>query len=144
MSNENVPVPPPDNGDRRAHGVTVVGVVLAGVLASIVVPGPYDFGATMIGLTLLAVLYGYGTTPTDQREAVGLSAAVGICLLLVFGVLLDRVINLSDWQTRQKLDDYEPWWNGGWRSLLVWAVFTALNYVYWYRWLSRRTGPPGA
>ena len=132
--------------DSRAHAATVVGVVLAGVLTSIVVPGPYDFGSTMIGLVLLATLYGYGEPPTDRREAVGFAAAVGICLLLVFGVLLDRFINISGWPTpdtleaRWKIDDAVPWWTGGWRALLAWLGFSLSVYAYlWHRGLPHHT-----
>lgn len=76
--------------ERRAHAATVVGVVVAGVLASIVVPGPYDFGSTMIGLTLLAVLFSYGDLPISAREAIGFSAAVSLSMLLAIGVFFDR------------------------------------------------------
>ena len=129
---------------RRAHAATVVGVVVAGVLASIVVPGPYDFGSTMIGLTLLAVLFGYGDAPDSVREAIGFSAAVSICLLLVIGVFLDRFLNVSGWPTpndesqRWTLDQATPWWTNGFTGLLVWATLGLLTFASWVVWRRRR------
>ena len=77
---------------RRQHAATVVGVVVAGVLASIVVPGPYNFGSSLVGATLLGVLVGYGEPPKRDadcreygREALGYGAALAFVLLLTLG-----------------------------------------------------------
>jgi hypothetical protein len=137
----------PTCGPGQQNAATVVGVVVAGVLASLVVPGPYDFGSTMIGLVLLAVLVAYGDWPTSRREALGFSAAAGICLLLVGGVLLDRVIDVSGWPTptdekaRQTLDGVTPWWTGGVKALLVWLLLSAVVYGGCVRHLRRTVSP---
>ena len=72
----------------------VIGVVIAGVLTSFVIPGPFDRGSLLIGLLLLAVLVGYGTVPPGReswRRALAGAAAVGLCLLVVTGSLLDQI-----------------------------------------------------
>jgi hypothetical protein len=74
----------------------VVGVVVAGVLASFVIPGPYAWDTTMLGVLLLLILIGYGHFPRTAREAVGTAAAVAFVLLFTFGRFLD--IGLGDSQ----------------------------------------------
>lgn len=91
----------------------------------------------MIGLLLLAVLFSYADSPTGYREAVGFSAAVGICLLLTLGVFLDRVIRLSGWPTpadpdaRMTIDEVTPWWTSGWEALITWLALSACVYATW-------------
>ena len=76
------------------HEAAVLGVVIAGVLTSFVIPGPFDRGSLLIGLLLLAVLVGYGPLPSGERDnsrrALAAAAAVGLCLLVIAGSLLDQ------------------------------------------------------
>lgn len=120
--------------DRRQHAATVVGVVVAGVLASYIVPGPYNLGSTMLGLILIAILFGYGELPTERREAVGYAAACGFAVLLTAGAMLDWALDdrLSGWRDGQTTQSYEMTaqshddglWTLGW-----WAFFALCTYA---------------
>lgn len=52
----------PENSEVGQEAA-VIGVVIAGVLVSFTIPGPYDWGSTLIGLLLLSVLFAYGRAP---------------------------------------------------------------------------------
>jgi len=122
----------------RQRGATVVGVVIAGVLAIVLLPGPYDFGSTMIGAVLLAVLVGYGTWPHRPREAVGFAAAAALTLVLLLGLPLDRMFNFTDWPPGKTRDSYAPWWDHGWPELTGWLIFFCAILIYW----QHRPQPP--
>jgi hypothetical protein len=96
----------------------VVGVIVAGVLASFVIPGPFDWGSTLIGAVLLLVLIGYGTRPTTWRAAVGTASAAAFTMLLALG----RPLNLVTWPHDRKLDDYVPDPNAGTNLWVVWGI----------------------
>jgi hypothetical protein len=150
------------------HEAAVLGVVIAGVLTSFVIPGPFDRGSLLIGLLLLAVLIGYGGFPPRGRKtrwrALAAAGAVGMCLLLVTGSLLDQfhverdgrqVHLLTDWPAEAvptdggdgtPMDDRLPTreesdrpssHDGSW-LLVLWLMMSALAYVWW--WL--RAKPP--
>jgi hypothetical protein len=126
--------------ERREHSAAVVGVVVAGVLASVVIPGPYSFGSTMVGGTLLFVLFGYGELPhpTAVREAVGFAAAVAFAALLTFGFVADAVdLRISGWDEGETIRLYEEEvqeWTDGWPVLTAWALlFLAVNAVLYLR-----------
>jgi peptidoglycan/LPS O-acetylase OafA/YrhL len=119
----------------------VIGVVIAGVIASFTIPGPFDWGSTLIGLILLMVLLAYGAVPTeltfaDFRRAIGMAAAAAFCLVQTFGRPLDYVVRtgvnpyrrLSHWPVPSiKRDDEKPDPNGGLELLLLWSLsFVAL------------------
>jgi hypothetical protein len=54
---------------KDAEGrVTVLAVVIAGVVAFMVEKGPYTWGNTVFGLTLLMILVAYGV-PGDRERA---------------------------------------------------------------------------
>jgi hypothetical protein len=54
---------------KDAEGrVTVLAVVIAGVVALMVEKGPYTWGNTVFGLTLLMILVAYGV-PGDRERA---------------------------------------------------------------------------
>jgi hypothetical protein len=112
----------------------VVGVVVAGVLASVVTPGPYNYGSTMIGVTLLAVLFGYGELPTAAREGVGFAAAIAFSLLLTLGVVLDALFDgqISGWPNGRSTVTNESLpqrFADGWQALLAWLAFFSTAYV---------------
>jgi hypothetical protein len=69
------PEPKSKVDDRRDPEAAAIGVVVAGVLASFVIPGPFDWGSTLIGLMLVLVLVGYGKKPRDWRERLGMASA---------------------------------------------------------------------
>lgn len=55
----------------------------------VVSTGPFDWWASMIGLTLLAVLWGYAHEPTSRQESVGLSAAIALAVVYTVGAPLE-------------------------------------------------------
>lgn len=63
--------------------------MLAGIVAMVVSPGPFDWWASMIGLTLLAVLWGYAHEPTSLPESVGLAAAIALSIIWTIGAPLE-------------------------------------------------------
>jgi hypothetical protein len=73
--------------DRTAQA-TVLGVALAGGVAVAVAPEQWDWGDTVVGLTLLAVLAGYYRPSRSSARlelivhAMAISAVVGLCLAL--------------------------------------------------------------
>ena len=146
--------------EQLGHDAAVVGVVIAGVLASFVIPGPFDWGSLLIGLLLLAVLFGYADVPAKdhKRRAVAGAAAVGFCLLLVTGALVDqwerndaggsRVHVLSGWPAEKVEDDPNdpatvvgypkredadrPNANSGLWLLVIWLGLSLAVYVVWW------------
>lgn len=130
---------------KATDTAAVTGVVIAGVLASFVIPGPYDWGSTLIGIMLLVVLIGFIEVPDSKRETAAIAAAAAFALLLVFGRVLDETpLNLSDWpdtqQTRESLD--RPYKDDGWHSIIAWTIFAAGTYFGMRGW--RRYGPKNA
>jgi hypothetical protein len=71
--------------------VAVLGVAIAGVVASIVEPGIYTLGSTVVGLTLVLVLWAYGTHPSNEtfKERWAYSGVLAFTLILVFGYALN-------------------------------------------------------
>lgn len=116
---------------------SVIGVLLAGVLASFVIPGPFDWGSTLIGVVLLLVLIAYGEYPQDLRSAIGAAAAAAFTLLLVLGRLLDRTLHLTDWADGTTLDSYAPSRDGGWELAALWSALFVGLVVAW-RLVDRR------
>jgi hypothetical protein len=139
------------NNDGRRHATApsqdpaVIGVVIAGVLVSFTIPGPYDWGATLIGVILLAVLVAYGEMPqglsiAEVRRAIGLAAAAAFCLLLILGRLLDIVVGsgsdahhlLSNWPYPSiKRDEDVPDPNSGWQTGLLWLFLFVVLLGAW-------------
>jgi hypothetical protein len=129
------------SASARSDSAAVVGVVIAGVLASFTIPGPYGWDTTMLGAILLLVLVGYAEVPRTQRETIALAAAAGFTLVYLLGHFLDDLLDLSDWpewdegfddmggttNVRENLD--RPHENGGWQTLLLWAGLTATVYI---------------
>lgn len=120
------------SGDSAA----VVGVVIAGVLASFVVTGPYAWDTTLLGLLLLSLLAGYGHLPRTRGQLFALSAALGFVLLFVLGRFIDVWLAengrtwLTDWPVdggveRESYDKPSP--SGGDRTLAVWLVLSLLS-----------------
>ena len=130
---------------RRDPEAAAIGVVVAGVLASFVIPGPFDWGSTLIGLMLLLVLFGYGRRPERPRETLGMASAAGFSLVLVFGRLLDCPIGrlwfvdgrrgLSHWDDDElTVDQHMPNADGGWELLGLWAIFVGVVYLVLRAW----------
>ncbi len=120
----------------------VVGVVVAGVLAAFVVPGPYDWGSMLIGLLLAGLLVAYADlNPESWRSALGTAAAGAFALIFVFGHWLDkRVVTddstglkirwLSGWPVpSQTVDETAPDPGGGEHVLLLWTGLAVLLFV---------------
>jgi hypothetical protein len=113
----------------------VVGVVLAGIVAMVVSTGPFDWWASMIGLTLLAVLWGYAHAPTSRQESVGLAAAVTLALIYTVGAPLEI------WFGARISGDGQS----GDVVLVMWLVLTALIYgLLELNRAQRGVGPPPA
>jgi hypothetical protein len=150
----------------QSDDAAVIGVVVAGVLASFVNPGPFDLGGLLIGALLLAVLFAYTRWPEGRRgttrRAVGLAAAVAFCCTFITGSLADQVrvgdkgqreYLFSGWPasksektgklpTREDGDVPTP--RDGLPTLCAWLVFFGLSLGYWWRWPRRRLGAVAA
>jgi hypothetical protein len=121
---------------RAAQEAAVIGVVLAGVLASFVVPGPFDWGSTLIGAILLVVLCAYGGVPSGPgawRRGLGMAAAAAFCSLLILGRPLDNAFNLTQWPKDEKgelalRDDARPNPDAGIELGLFWLALFGLWY----------------
>jgi hypothetical protein len=130
------------NTAKATDTAAVTGVVIAGVLASFVIPGPFDWGSTLIGIMLLVVLVGLvAEVPESRRETAAIAAAAGFALMLVFARPLDETpLSLSDWPeaggTRESLD--EPDKDDGWPFILAWTTFTLASYLGMRAWRARR------
>jgi hypothetical protein len=115
------------NEARGEHAAGVIGVVVAGVLASAIVPGPYSLGSTLVGVTLLGLLFGYCDLPHPAalREAIGFAAAVAFALLLTFGFVAEALgWHISGWKPHSTINHYESrvgqdWTDGG-LALMAW------------------------
>jgi hypothetical protein len=150
----------PDAVQRR---FVVVGVVVAGAIATFTSPGEYSVSTTMLGFVLVAVLLGFGGWPVWSkaawREIVGYTAAAGFVLLLVVGVFIDRL--LKD-ELGDKFGLYLPpkgaelgnAWES-WKTLVLWLLLTLLvvgaaSYFApraeadspWSKRLDSRSAPP--
>jgi hypothetical protein len=127
--------------DTRSQPAAIIGVVVAGVLASFVIPGPFGWDTTMLGALLLLILVGYAEVPQRRKEAAALAGATGFALVYLFGHFLDDWLHLSGWpewnkgfddngsvtNVRESLD--RPHEGGGWQILLLWTGLTAVVYV---------------
>jgi hypothetical protein len=112
---------------RPGDPAAVVGVVLAAVVAMAVATGPFDWWATMVGLTLLAVLWGYAHEPASRAESVGLAAAIALAVIYTIGAPIERLFD-----TRISGEN-----ESGDVVLGIWAVGTVVAFG----WLElRRTG----
>ena len=136
-TNVRRPAAAAEDEELRQRGATVVGVVIAGVLASVTIPGPYDFGSMMIGALLLAVLLGYGSWPQGPREAVGFAAAAAFALLLCLALPLSRLFGFAEWTPGATRESYAPWYDHGWPELAIWTVFFVAIFLYCRRRLDR-------
>jgi hypothetical protein len=74
--------------------LAVFGVVIAGVLTTIVEPGPDTWGAVVIGILLLLVLLAYDNRPDDESygHSAAFAAAWAFSVLLLPGWLLNPVL----------------------------------------------------
>jgi hypothetical protein len=162
-----------DDAQHRdgGHDAAVIGVVIAGVLSSFVIPGPFDWGSFLIGVLLLAVLFGYADVPEHRgdRRAVAGAAAVGFCLLLMTGAVLDqwqrgddngtKVSLFSGWPAERVDDDGDPGTldvypkredadrpeaQSGFKLLATWLVLSLLVYGAWLRGAEPRPKKPTA
>jgi hypothetical protein len=122
---------------ERQHTAAVTGVVVAGVLASFVMPGPYNWGSTLIGMILLIVLCGYADRPHPGREVRGLAAAVAFILLLIVGRFLDDWWNITHW--RGGTTHASP--SEGWESAVAWVVLFLLVWPIVATMSNRRERP---
>jgi hypothetical protein len=137
----------------------VIGVVIAGVIASFTIPGPFDWGSTLIGVILLMVLLAYGAVPTEWafancRRAIGMAAAAAFCLVQIIGRPLDFVVRtgvdpyrrLSHWPVRKITRDEDvPNPNAGWELALLWLLLLCLLMEAWIVftiWKERRGNKP--
>ena len=79
--------------DKVEGRVAVLGVAIAGVVASIVEPGIYTLGSTVVGLTLGLILWAYDTHPEDEnhKESAAYSGVLAFTLILVFGYPLNWI-----------------------------------------------------
>ena len=126
----------PSKHDR----IAVLGVVIAGVLTTVVEPGIWTWGATLIGGTLLLVLWAYGPPalkdPDDEhrRDSAAYAAACAFSAMLLPGYLL----NWLYFTPSSFRDPYSTiqtpvrvWFN--WYDimfLLVWCALAIGSYIF--------------
>jgi hypothetical protein len=125
----------------------VIGVVIAGVLVSFTIPGPFDWGSMLIGTIMLSVLLAYGTWPqgVDQlaswRRALGMATAGAFCAVQLLGRPLDAITwdgrrLLSHWEDGNSRDEDIPAASAGWELGLLWFFALLGCMVLW--WLIER------
>lgn len=140
---------PGDDAVRATHDAAVIGVVLAGVLASFVIPGPFDWGSTLIGVILLLVLVAYGGVPRGTgagRRGLGMAAAAAFCLVLVLGRPFDEILHLTQWPADEadpsklaRRDEARPNPDAGvelglfWLTLFLLCYSAGAAYAKWIR-----------
>jgi hypothetical protein len=137
---------PEHHPPEAVQDAAVLGVVIAGVLVSFTIPGPFDWGSSLIGLILLAVLLAYGAwpegvSPASARRAIGMAAAAAFCALQILGRPLDFVVGsgpdarrlLSHWPDPSiKRDDDIPDPGAGLELLGFWFLFFVLLPGAWF------------
>ncbi len=152
------------NESQVGQEAAVIGVVIAGVLVSFTIPGPFDWGSSLIGLLLLGVLLAYGRAPrdpTDWRRALGGAVALAFCLMLVAGRPLDQIVVgetprrtyfLSGWTAEtvrvapqpigetdrrvrpRREDEDRPVRSAGWPLLALWSGLVLVLMGLWRLW----------
>jgi uncharacterized membrane protein len=129
----------------RTDQAALVGVALAGALATTLSPGLYGWFSTVVGVTLLLVLLAYyrPTSPYSVRKSAALGAVSGICVILALGWLIQlpfthgvcgQISNENRFEAcvLQKLN---LWLLGAW---LVAAGTVTATAEYWNRHRTRR------
>jgi hypothetical protein len=142
MSDKGQSQPP-----ESIQDAAVIGVVIAGVIASFTIPGPFDWGSTLIGVILLVILLACGAVPKDLtlagfRRAIGMAAAAAFCVLQAIARLGDRVVQrsgvdshhlLSHWPaSRITRDEDRPDPNAGWELAVLWLLFFLVLMAAWF------------
>jgi hypothetical protein len=88
--------------ETRNDGFTLdqaasLGVILIGVLAVAVAPGPYTFLSCLIGVTLLVALLAFGRAHgATNGQRVAIAIGVGLCAVLISGVVVQGIHQLFD------------------------------------------------
>jgi peptidoglycan/LPS O-acetylase OafA/YrhL len=93
---------------KKTEGrVAVLAVVIAGVIALMVEKGPYTWGNTVFGLTLIVPLVAYGAPRRDEEkddeedlrppvryvaERAAFGAALSLCIMNILGPILNWLI----------------------------------------------------
>jgi hypothetical protein len=134
--------------DRK---VAVLGVVIAGVIASLVEPGIYTLGSTVIGITLLSVLYAYdsGNSRDESRlQSWVYAVAWALPIILVIGYPLNWLFFAPSCDAppvNQVLDPcfdnppkWRPWNRADSAFFIVWLVVSQVAYRYRRRTLGQR------
>jgi hypothetical protein len=126
--------------------VAVLGVVIAGVIASVVEPGYFTWGSTVIGLTLLFVLVAYGGADKEETgsQSLAYGAALAFALLLIPGYLLNYAFFDQPFYPPSSKDPDKTEFNS-WDTayLLTWLALTVVSFslrrcrVY-YLWRKQR------
>ena len=80
---------------NRKGGIDPAALAVASLASAISVvaqPGPYGPASTMIGVTILAVIFGYDAEPDRSwRASIGFSAACALISLLALGYPLEYI-----------------------------------------------------
>ena len=98
------------NGNRVAEQQpALMGVALAGVIALIVGEGPFDYWGTVIGCTLLLILVAYDTPTERLRQQLACGAVYTLCLVLIFGFVLNFIVDEPDPGHPTKFSYNEAW-----------------------------------
>jgi hypothetical protein len=119
---------------QRSAGV--LGVVIAGVLATFIQPGIFALDSTLVGALLLGVLAGYGEAPTSLRQVLGFAVALAFCALLIIGFLVDDLVGLTS-------DEHVPGNKhlAGWQTLVTWLFLLFIAYAWVHRRYDRKRHP---
>jgi hypothetical protein len=106
-----------DQAPVRPTMPAVVGVALAGALASILGQGDWTWASVPLGITLLLILHAFDD-PTDDDAAVHLafSAVWSLVALVALGLALQWV-DRHDWISGENIAGYD---------FVIWLVLTAI------------------
>ena len=77
--------------------LTILAIVVAGVLASVLGGGIFDLWDTAVGVTLLMLLRIYPCTEIDSlNEATAFAYTKALVWVMIFGVLVDIIVLAAD------------------------------------------------
>lgn len=76
---------------ESSNWLSVAGVLIGGVISVTLSEGHFTLWSTLIGMILVAFLI--DTTTSDQRDSASFVLTLAFCIIMVFGLVADAIIN---------------------------------------------------